>query len=71
MLHRFIYRSMQNHLRKLDGISPDIDELAVEAVEDAAEGAPLLFDASHEGVDDETRPGVIRLEASRSNSPAV
>ena len=35
------------------------------------EGAPLLFDASHEGVDDETRPGVIRLEASRSNSPAV
>ncbi|THH02411.1 hypothetical protein EW026_g436 [Hermanssonia centrifuga] len=37
-----IYRSMQAHIRKLEGIPPEIDELAAEAVEDAGEGAPLL-----------------------------
>ncbi len=33
---------MQAHIRKLEGIPPEIDELAAEAVEDAGEGAPLL-----------------------------
>ncbi|KAJ3528280.1 hypothetical protein NM688_g8019 [Phlebia brevispora] len=63
-----IYRSMQAHLRKLDGISPEVDELAAEAVEEAIEGAPLLRDYEDE---DEERPGAIRLDRSRSRSPAV
>ncbi len=71
ILHRIIYRSMKSQLRKLDGISPEIDELAVEAVDDAAEGAPLLLNHPVEDDDDHIRPGVIRLEASRASSPAV
>ncbi|KZT71582.1 Golgi apparatus membrane protein TVP38 [Daedalea quercina L-15889] len=41
-----IYRAMQTEIRRLQGISPDVEELAAEAieeaVEDAEEGAPLL-----------------------------
>ncbi|KAI0776020.1 Golgi apparatus membrane protein TVP38 [Trametes elegans] len=38
-----IYRAMRNEIRHLQGISPEIDELAAEAIEEAAEeGAPLL-----------------------------
>lgn len=60
---------MQAHIRKLEGLSPEVDELAAEAVEDAAEGAPLLLNFSSESVDEEA--GVIRLERSRSRSPDV
>jgi len=37
-----IYRLMTSHIRQLKGISPEIDELAAEAIEEAEEGAPLL-----------------------------
>lgn len=63
---------MQAHIRKLDGLSPEIDELAAEAVEDAVEGAPLLGNYSTESVDDdelETRPP--RRDRQRSLSPGV
>lgn len=33
---------MQREIRKLEGISPEVDELAAEAVEDFDEEAPLL-----------------------------
>lgn len=33
---------MQVEIRRLQGISPEIDELAAEALEEAEEGAPLL-----------------------------
>jgi len=36
-----VYTSVQNHIRNLSGISPEVDELAAEAVEDSEE-APLL-----------------------------
>jgi len=49
-----IYRSMQAHIRHLHGISPDIDELAAEAVEEASEGAPLLNNFSAESLDEES-----------------
>ncbi|TCD67687.1 Tlg2-vesicle protein [Steccherinum ochraceum] len=62
-----IYRSMTAHIRHLKGISPDIDELAAEAVEEADEGAPLLNNYSTESVDEER---TIRPAArSRSVSP--
>lgn len=37
-----IYRAMQTEIRRLQGIPPEVDELAAEALEDAEEGAPLL-----------------------------
>lgn len=41
-----VYRAMQTEIRHLQGVSPDVEELAAEAieevVEDAEEGAPLL-----------------------------
>ncbi|KAH9843895.1 Golgi apparatus membrane protein TVP38 [Rhodofomes roseus] len=41
-----VYRAMQAEIRRLQGVSPDVEELAAEAieeaVEDAEEGAPLL-----------------------------
>ncbi|KAI0921307.1 Tlg2-vesicle protein [Taiwanofungus camphoratus] len=37
-----VYRAMQAEIRRLQGVSPEIDELAVEAIEEAEEGAPLL-----------------------------
>jgi len=36
-----VYTLVQNHIRKLSGISPETDELAAEAIEDSEE-APLL-----------------------------
>ena len=58
---------MQSHIRHLQGISPDIDELAAEAVEEAGEGAPLLNNYSEESLDEER---TIRPEPrSRSVSP--
>ena len=43
---RIVYRAMQTEIRHLQGIPPDVEELAAEAieevVEDAEEGAPLL-----------------------------
>jgi len=37
-----IYRAMQKEVRRLQGLPPDVDELAAEAIEEASEGAPLL-----------------------------
>ncbi|RPD67068.1 Golgi apparatus membrane protein TVP38 [Lentinus tigrinus ALCF2SS1-6] len=37
-----IYRLMKKEILHLEGISPEIDELAAEAIEEAEEGAPLL-----------------------------
>ncbi|KAJ3987197.1 Golgi apparatus membrane protein TVP38 [Lentinula detonsa] len=37
-----VYRLVQNHIRKLEGVSPAVDELAAEAIEDFNEEAPLL-----------------------------
>lgn len=43
---RIVYRAMQTEIRHLQGVPPDVEELAAEAieevVEDAEEGAPLL-----------------------------
>lgn len=45
---------MTTHIRHLEGLSPEVDELAAEAVEDAAEGAPLLGSYSSESLDEES-----------------
>ncbi|OBZ76629.1 Golgi apparatus membrane protein TVP38 [Grifola frondosa] len=37
-----IYRAMQTEIRHLQGIPPEVDELAAEAIEEAEEGSPLL-----------------------------
>lgn len=37
---------MQKHIRELDGIPEETERLAVEAIEDVDEGAPLLRDFS-------------------------
>lgn len=58
---------MQSHIRNLKGISPEVDELAAEAVEDAGEGAPLLNNYSTDDLDDEER--TLRPTRSRSASP--
>ena len=60
---------MQAHIRKLDGLSPEVDELAAEAVEDAVEGAPLLGNYSAESLDDEPIQPLNRDR--RSLSPGV
>ena len=65
---RIIYRSMQAHIRHLEGIPPDVDELAAEAVEDAAEGAPLLGNYSSDSVDEES-VSTIRPNRAHSTSP--
>ena len=62
---------MRAHLRKLDGIPPEIDELAAEAVEDAAEGAPLLANFSSESLNEEEEIHSIRRDGQRSLSPSV
>ncbi|OSD04339.1 Golgi apparatus membrane protein TVP38 [Trametes coccinea BRFM310] len=37
-----IYRAMRKEILHLDGVPPEVDELAAEAIEEAEEGAPLL-----------------------------
>lgn len=39
---RWVYTLVQNHIRHLDGVSQETDELAAEAIEDLDEEAPLL-----------------------------
>ena len=41
-ISRIIYRLMRREILHLQGIPPEIDELAAEAIEEAEEGAPLL-----------------------------
>lgn len=61
---------MQSHIRHLDGVPPEVDELAAEAVEEAGEGAPLLGSYSADSLlEDEER--TIRAPNSRSVSPAA
>ncbi|KAF8897443.1 Golgi apparatus membrane protein TVP38 [Infundibulicybe gibba] len=38
----WVYTLVQDHIRQLDGIPADVDELAAEAIEDFDEEAPLL-----------------------------
>lgn len=38
----WVYTLIQGHIRHLDGIPPEVDELAAEAIEDFDEEAPLL-----------------------------
>ena len=55
---------MKKHIRHLEGLPAEVDELAAEAVEDAAEGAPLLGNYSNDSLDDGSvstvRPGRVR-----------
>ena len=61
---------MQSHIRHLEGLPPAIDELAAEAVEEAAEGAPLLGNYSSDSlVTDEESVSTVRPHRSRSLSP--
>jgi len=70
-----IYRSMEQHLRHLKGISPEIDELAAEAIEEAVgEGAPLLGPGNYSAdtLDlSEEEEDTIRAPRSRPTSPDV
>lgn len=59
---------MQAHIRHLDGMSPEVDELAAEAVESAGEGAPLLGNYSSDSVDEES-VSTVRPSRARSTSP--
>lgn len=61
---------MRAHIRKLDGLSPEVDELAAEAVEDAAEGAPLLNNYSSDTIEEEEIHSIHR-DRQRSLSPGV
>jgi hypothetical protein len=45
-VHRLIYTLVQRHIRKLEGIPPEVDELAAEAIEDYGEDEPLLRSTS-------------------------
>jgi len=43
-----IYTLVLGHIRKLNGFSPEVDELAAEAIEEYDEAAPLLgTDTNH------------------------
>ena len=46
----WIYTLVQQHIRHLDGLPADVDELAAEAIEDYAEESPLLPRRSAESV---------------------
>ena len=63
---------MQSHIRHLDGIPPEVDELAAEAIEEATEGAPLLGNYSSDASRaDEESTSTIRPGRTRSvNSTA-
>lgn len=39
---RTVYNLVQNHIRKLDGFPPEVDDLAADAIEHYDEEAPLL-----------------------------
>ena len=61
---------MQAHIRHLDGLPPAVDELAAEAVDEAAEGAPLLGNFSSDSlVTDEESVSTIRPNGARPQSP--
>ena len=61
---------MQSRIKHLDGVPPEVDELAAEAVEEAGEGAPLLGNYSSDSLlEDEER--MIRAPNSRSVSPSA
>lgn len=64
---------MQSHIRHLDGIPPDVDELAAEAIEEANEGAPLLGNFSSESLTatDEESVSTVRPNRTRSVSPGA
>jgi hypothetical protein len=42
LMLRFVYRQVRQRIRQLEGISPVVDELAAEALEDTGEDEPLL-----------------------------
>lgn len=43
---------MTKYIRDLEGFSPEVDEAAAEAIEEADEGAPLLRGVSQESLHD-------------------
>ncbi|KAF9469104.1 Golgi apparatus membrane protein TVP38 [Collybia nuda] len=45
-----VYTLVQSHIKKLEGIPPEVDELAAEAIEDFGEEEPLLRSNSPESV---------------------
>ena len=45
---RTVYNLVQNHIRHLEGVPPEVDELAAEAIEDYDEEAPLLSSPTHD-----------------------
>ncbi|TFK55767.1 hypothetical protein OE88DRAFT_1652234 [Heliocybe sulcata] len=72
-----VYYQMQKHIRNAEGLSPEVDELAAEAIEDIAEeGAPLLANFSSDsldkgsGADIEEPPAFPSSGRSRQESPA-
>ncbi|KAJ8523462.1 hypothetical protein ONZ45_g57 [Pleurotus djamor] len=52
-----VFTLVQSHIRHLDGISPETDELAAEALEDYDEEAPLLGPQSSNDTDDRANTG--------------
>jgi len=46
-----VYNMVQKHLRHLEGIPPEVDELAAEAIEDFREQEPLLGSTSRTSLD--------------------
>jgi hypothetical protein len=67
---RIIYRSMQSHIRNLDGIPPAVDELAAEAVDEAGEGAPLLGNYSSDSLVVTDEESVSTIRPNRAPSPS-
>ena len=43
-----VYNMVQKHIRTLEGVPADIDELAAEAIEDYGEHDPLLGSTSQD-----------------------
>jgi len=63
-----IFRAMQAHIRHLEDLPPDVDELAAEALEEASEGAPLL--GSYRPTDEEST-STVRPGRAQSGSSAA
>lgn len=47
---RLVYTLVQGHIRHLEGIPPEVDELAAEAIEEFGEEEPLLRSSSPDSV---------------------
>ncbi len=45
---RLVYTLVQKHILELEGVPPEVDRMAAEALEEYDEGAPLLKPADEE-----------------------